>query len=178
MRLGLQASVHACGGQPQHTRSYSGQHSRTDVFRVKGFLECCLFLPFTNPPRGSASRHRTGFMKQQTLNHVPSTGHVCASLFEFPVLLSPFIAVSTPTISTATVTWAGWPSGSGRGPRSVCSHSAPLRPNSGGSTSQRCRNTNSAAQVRIRRRASRLMFPFLSSTCIIKEQRFIKREFL
>lgn len=67
------------------------------------------------------------------------------SYFTWPLLT----AASIPTICTATVTWPGWPSGSGRGPPWACSPSAPRPLSSGASTWPRCRSTNSAAQVRV-----------------------------
>lgn len=58
-------------------------------------------------------------------------------------------AVCTPTISTVTVTWPGWPSGSDRGLQLVCSPSVRVLLSSEDSMWQKCRNMNSAAQVRL-----------------------------
>lgn len=67
------------------------------------------------------------------------------SYFIWPLLT----AASIPTTCTATVTWPGWRSGSGSGPRWGSSPSARPLLSSEASMWPRCRSTNSAAQVRV-----------------------------
>ena len=74
---------------------------------------------------------------------------VNASMFIHFMFFAFLTAVSTPTIWTVTVIWPGWPSGSDRGQPLVCSPSAPPLLSSEDSMWQRCRNTSSAAQVRL-----------------------------
>lgn len=65
-----------------------------------------------------------------------------------------------------TVTWPGWPSGSDRGPRLVCSRSVLPLPSSEDSMWRRCRNTSSAAQVRLNFRRQTPREPFILIRCL------------